>query len=150
MVSSWFPGATLDADHSWDLVDRAVLHIDHDGTDVLVKAGGPDDHHMDREIRAYERWVGPLAGCGRAPTLLNADHRLRLLAVTHLPGALAEGRPELESAFFEGYGDDPREPVRWRRVRLREAVGTAVWAHLVGDAPFEEQGHRMIVDVLRG
>jgi hypothetical protein len=264
-VARWFPGATLVADRSWNLVDRVVLHISHDGTDVLIKAGGPDDHHMDREIHAYERWVGPLSEAGRAPTLLNADHELRLLAVTYLPGVLAEGepeecdpethrqagrwlrllhsqgsrsdadyelrqdqralawldgphrieppvveklraelstplhgrpclvpthgdwqprnwivhggrlsaidfgradwrtadtdlarlaaqqwrgRPDLERAFLHGYGEDPRVPVSWRRVRLREAVGTAVWAHMVGDVPFEAQGHRMIAELL--
>ena len=31
---------------------------------------------------------------------------------------------------------------------LLEAIGTAVWAHQVGDEVFEAQGHRMISDVL--
>lgn len=51
---------------------------------------------------------------------------------------------QLEKAFFEGYGADPREPAAWRRTRVREAIGTAVWAHQVGDEQFEAQGHRMI------
>lgn len=29
-----------------------------------------------------------------------------------------------------------------------EAIGTAVWAHAVGDEPFEAQGRRMIDTVL--
>ena len=58
------------------------------------------------------------------------------------------GRPDLEEAFVEGYGSDPRDPAAWRRTQLREAVGTACWAHQVGDASFEAQGHRMIADVL--
>ena len=58
------------------------------------------------------------------------------------------GRPELERAFFAGYGGDPRDPVTWRMIRIREAVGTAVWAHQVGDHAFESQGHRMIRDAL--
>jgi hypothetical protein len=56
--------------------------------------------------------------------------------------------PAREAAFVEGYGTDPREPAAWFRERLREAVNTAVWAHLVGDAPFEAQGHEMIDRVL--
>lgn len=56
--------------------------------------------------------------------------------------------PECETAFLEGYGRDPRHPSHWLLMRLREAIGTAVWAHQVGDAPFEAQGHRMIADVL--
>lgn len=49
-----------------------------------------------------------------------------------------------EVAFVRGYGTDPREPEAWFRERLREAINTAVWAHLIGDAAFEEQGHQMI------
>lgn len=57
-------------------------------------------------------------------------------------------RPDLESAFLEGYGTDPREPEAWHRHLVREAIGTAVWAHQVGDETFENQGHAMIADVL--
>jgi len=56
--------------------------------------------------------------------------------------------PALESAFLEGYGDDPREPAAWHRNRVREAIGTAVWAYQVGDEAFEQQGHRMIAEAL--
>lgn len=56
--------------------------------------------------------------------------------------------PELEASFLAGYGHDPREPGAWRRRRMIEAIGTATWAHLVGDERFERQGHRMIADVL--
>ncbi|WIB00128.1 aminoglycoside phosphotransferase family protein [Curtobacterium sp. MCBA15_012] len=56
--------------------------------------------------------------------------------------------PALETAFIDGYGGDPRTPDAWRWIQLREAVGTAVWAHEVGDAGFEEQGHRMLDDAL--
>lgn len=57
------------------------------------------------------------------------------------------GRPELEAAFLEGYGADPR-PVWWPLVLLTEAIGTAVWAHQVGDERFEAQGHRMLREAL--
>lgn len=50
----------------------------------------------------------------------------------------------IERAFVDGYGSDPREPDVWLRERLREAINTAVWAHLVGDEEFEAQGHSMI------
>lgn len=56
----------------------------------------------------------------------------------------------LETAFLDGYGDDPREPAAWHRERVREAIGTAVWAHMVGDERFEQQGHRMIAEALGG
>ncbi|GAA5149125.1 hypothetical protein GCM10025768_11840 [Microbacterium pseudoresistens] len=57
-------------------------------------------------------------------------------------------RPELEAAFLDGYGGDPRDPERWRIDQLREAVGTAVWAFRVGDEAFEAQGHRMLAEAL--
>lgn len=54
----------------------------------------------------------------------------------------------LEEAFLDGYGPDPRDPAGWHRSRVREAIGTTVWAYQVGDSAFEAQGHRMIADVL--
>ncbi|WP_310529880.1 phosphotransferase [Nocardioides sp.] len=52
--------------------------------------------------------------------------------------------PELETAFIEGYGSDPREPAAWRRALVGEAVGTAVWAFGVGDDGFEDLGHQVL------
>ena len=54
-----------------------------------------------------------------------------------------------EAAFFEGYGPDPRDPPTWRRVQVRQAIGTAVWAHEVGDTTFEAHGLRMIAQLGR-
>ncbi|WP_404285611.1 phosphotransferase [Glutamicibacter arilaitensis] len=56
--------------------------------------------------------------------------------------------PELATAFFRGYGDDPRELRSWPITQLREAIGTAAWAYQVGDTAFESQGHRMLRDSL--
>ena len=54
-----------------------------------------------------------------------------------------------EAAFFEGYGPDPRDPPTWRGVQVRQAIGTAVWAHEVGDTAFEAHGLRMIAQLGR-
>ncbi len=56
--------------------------------------------------------------------------------------------PALQTDFLKGYGHDPREPEAWRRHRVREAVGTAVWSYQVGDVAFEQQGLRMITEAL--
>ena len=56
--------------------------------------------------------------------------------------------PDLEAAFLDGYGTDPRETGVWNRNRVREAIGTAVWAYRVGAESFEAQGHRMIAEAL--
>lgn len=53
--------------------------------------------------------------------------------------------PSLETAFMSGYVEDPRDPEVWSIDLVREAVGTAVWAYQVGDEPFEQQGHRMLL-----
>lgn len=56
--------------------------------------------------------------------------------------------PQLETAFLQGYGSDPREPTAWHRTRIREAIATAAWSYQVGDQAFEAQGHRMIAEAL--
>ncbi|MFC5927328.1 phosphotransferase [Micromonospora vulcania] len=56
--------------------------------------------------------------------------------------------PKLETAFLDGYGNDPRQTPAWHRTRVREAIGTAAWAYRVGDESFETQGHRMIAEAL--
>lgn len=68
--------------------------------------------------------------------------------LTRLAAQQWRGRPDLESAFFDGYGDDPRDRDGWRLERLCEAVGTACWGFQVGDEAFEAQGHRMLAEVL--
>ena len=264
-VDAWLPGAALVEDLSWGLIDTCVLHLRGPQGDVVVKAGGPGNHHLAREITGHEDSTGPWLETGRVGRLLHSDRELNLLVLTHLPGVLAdgtpaasdpevhrqagellaalhaqasrvddhheeqmdtralrwldgehrierrtetrlreaiarhprppallvpthgdwqprnwlvddgrvlvidlgradwrpaltdlarlsrqqwEGRPDLERAFLDGYGSDPREDGAWRRALLREAIGTACWAFQVGDQAFEQQGHRMVEQVL--
>jgi thiamine kinase-like enzyme len=77
-----------------------------------------------------------------------ADLRPAITDLARLAAQQFRTDPALEAAFLEGYGGDPREPAAWRRNRVREAIGTAVWAHQVGDEPFERQGLRMIAEAL--
>jgi thiamine kinase-like enzyme len=76
------------------------------------------------------------------------DHRPAATDLCRLAVQQWRADPRLEEAFLEGYGSDPREPEAWRLLQVREAVGTAVWAHQVGDEPFEAQGHRMLREAL--
>jgi tRNA A-37 threonylcarbamoyl transferase component Bud32 len=260
------PGLELVADLAWGLLDTAVVHVRHGGRDLVVKAGGPDNHHLDREITAHRSMTRPLVAAGRAGRLVHASRELNLLVVSYVPGELVQGRPEehdpdahrqagellamlhdqgrrvartwelttrervstwldrphrigvevvrrvrhlldrwdvdrprvvvpthgdyqprnwvvddgqvavidfgraawrpaetdlarlaaqqwrsrpdLEEAFLDGYGRDPREEATWALVQLSEAVGTAAWAYQVGDERFEEQGHRMLAEAL--
>lgn len=265
LVHSWLPGAALVRDHSWGLVGTRVLQVRVGESHYIVKAAGPDDHHLARELRAHREWLAPWTSAGRAPRLVAADPAARVLVTEYLPGHLVQGSaaewspdvhrqagrllallhrqdavedpdwearenrralawldrphriepatavrlaeevaswptppatlvpthgdwqprnwlvhggttsvidlgradlrpaatdlarlaaqqfradPALEAAFLDGYGVDPREPGRWRRILLREAIGTAVWAYQVGDEAFEQQGRRMIAEAL--
>ena len=60
-----------------------------------------------------------------------------------------QGHPDLEEAFYAGYGSDPRNGDLWRLVYLQEAVGTAVYGYRINDEPFEAQGYRMITEALQ-
>lgn len=260
-VLTWLPGVTMIADLSWGLVDTTVLRLrrPEGGPDVVVKAGGPVNHHLGREIDAHTQWLRPWVG--KCPVLRYAQRDLNLLVTEFLPGHLVEGspaeddpetyrqagallrrlhdqtsrldehadaravaksvdwldrphripraqedavrvrlaayrhrprrlvpthgdwqprnwlnhegtvhpidfgraawrtrasdwvrlaaqqfrgRPELEATHIEGYGADPREAETWPILQLQEAIGTAVWAHQVGDQAFEAQGLRML------
>lgn len=265
LLAQWLPGLEVVADLSWGLVGTTVLHVRHDDTAYVVKAGDERDGHLVRELRAHREWLRPWTDAGRAPRLVHGDVSAKLLVARYLPGVLVEGtaaehdpdtyrqagellaahhgqlavedatyeerardkslhcldrehriapeieerlraevsswptpsavvvpthgdwqprnwlwhrgvvsaidlgradlrpaltdfsrlavqqfrdEPSLEAAFLAGYGADPREPAAWRRERVREAIGTAVWAFQVGDEPFERQGHRMIAEAL--
>ena len=84
-------------------------------------------------------------GVVRVIDLGRADMRPPTEDFVRLAGQDFDRDPGLEVAFLEGYGPDPRTPAQWRRDLLAQAVGTAVWAYGVGDAAFEEHGHRLLV-----
>lgn len=265
LIRSWLPGLHLRSDMSWGPAGTAVLDADSERGRVVIKAGAASNHHIDREITAFQGYTAPLTRSGTASRLLHHDRDAKLLVVGYLEGSLVQGSdaefavdtyvqagrlaralhgqahridptwdrdavakslawldkphdipradvtrlrtllcahvslpvtvvpthgdwqprnwliadgtvkvidfgrfawrpavsdfcrlatqqwrrdPQLEAAFFAGYGGDPRTPDRWRMFALHEAIGTAVWAHQVGDEPFERQGHRMITEAL--
>ncbi|MCD5315875.1 aminoglycoside phosphotransferase family protein [Kineosporia babensis] len=77
-----------------------------------------------------------------------AELRPAFTDVTRLMVQQWRGRPDLEAAFYEGYGAPPADPDVLQRDLVRGAISTAVWAYRVGDEGFEAQGLRMIADVL--
>lgn len=93
-LDRWAPRAALVHDHSWGLVQTTVLELDdpHHGR-VILKAGGPEDHHLARELRAHRDWLQPWVRTGHAPQLLAADEGAKLLMTRFLPGRLVEGDP---------------------------------------------------------
>lgn len=89
-----------------------------------------------------------LAGTVSVIDFGRADLRPALTDFARLSAQQFRTDTALETAFLEGYGDDPREPAAWRRNQTWLAIGTAVWAYQVGDERFEQQGHRMIAEAL--
>ena len=59
--------------------------------DYVVKAGGPANHHIGREITAHEAFTTPLTNCARAARLVAADRDARVLVLDYLSGQLVEG-----------------------------------------------------------
>lgn len=76
------------------------------------------------------------------------EHRPAMSDFCRLAAQQWQDNPELEAAFFDGYGADPRDRELWRIIQIREAIGTAAWAYKIGDETFERQGHRMIAAAL--
>lgn len=261
LLARWVPDAELASDHSWGLTDTVVLELTRDQGRLILKAGGPQNRDIRRELRAHRQWLGPWNSIGRAPRLVHGDTSAGMLITEYLPGHLIEGSqaqsnpdafrqagelladfhgqlstfdhewhdrsrarveqhlarphridpdleqrvrseisqwpsggaevvpthgdwqprnwltdegivrvidfgraelrppsedfvrlarqdfardPKLESAFLDGYGRDPRDGAQWRRSLIGEAVGTAVWAHRVGNEEFEAFGHELL------
>ena len=150
LLAHWLPGAVVERDHSWGLVETTVLQVAHAGSRSAVRAGGENNHHTlvpahgDWQPRNWliHRGVVSIIDFGRAAMRPAMSDFARLAAQEF------RRRPNLEAAFLDGYGSDPRERSAWHRNRVREAIGTAAWAYRVGDETFEAQGHRMIADAL--
>lgn len=92
-------------------------------------------------------WLVDDDGVVRVIDLGRADLRPPTEDFVRLAGQDFDRDPELEAAFLEGYGVDPRTPEQWRRDLLGQAVGTAVWAYSVRDAAFEEHGHALLASL---
>jgi hypothetical protein len=93
LLAHWVPDARVLADHSWGLVDTVVLEVESGQGRLVVKAGGPSDSHIGRELRAHQEWLGPWVATGHAPTLLHGDASAKVLVTRYLPGRLLEGTP---------------------------------------------------------
>ena len=91
LLAQWLPGASVERDHSWGLVQTTVLELTHAGSRFIVKAGGENDQHIARELHAHRHWLRPWTSVGRAPTLAYGDADAKLLVTRHLPGDLVLG-----------------------------------------------------------
>ena len=76
---------------SWNLVDTVVLDVESGNGRVVVKAAGPGNRHIGREISAYLGFTGGLERAGRAAKLLQHDRDANILAIGYVEGTLVEG-----------------------------------------------------------
>lgn len=90
-VERWFPEAEVVVDMSWGLVDTVVLHLRTHVGEVVVKAAGPGNRHIGREITGHRKWAAPWLENDRINRLLHADPEHNLLALSYLPGSLVQG-----------------------------------------------------------
>jgi Ser/Thr protein kinase RdoA (MazF antagonist) len=93
LVLAWFGQVDAVQDLSWGVVDNVVLKVRTGGRDVVVKAGGPTNHHIAREITGHLDFLAGLASTGHAPVLLHHDRDARVLATTWVPGDLVADSP---------------------------------------------------------
>lgn len=94
LLESWLPGLEVQADLSWGLLTTRVLEVrGADGARYIVKASGPGDHHLAREIRAHRHWLTPWTSRGLAPELVHHHQEARVLVTRYLPGELVQGHP---------------------------------------------------------
>ncbi|MDV6270817.1 phosphotransferase [Rhodococcus globerulus] len=90
-IARWLPHARLRSDLSWNLLDTVVFDVDSDHGRFVIKAGGPTNHHMGREIAAHQGFTECLARTGHAPQLIHYDRTSNLLVTRYLDGSLALG-----------------------------------------------------------
>ncbi|WCN79435.1 phosphotransferase [Micromonospora sp. LH3U1] len=106
LVDQWLPGATVEKDHSWGLVATTVLEMTRAGSRFIVKAGGDDDHHVQRELHAHLNWLRPWTDRGRAPILVRASGDAKLLITRYLPGELVLGSRQADDpAIYQQAGE---------------------------------------------
>lgn len=98
VVRRWFPAVEVIADLSWGLTDTVVLHVQHAEGESIIKAGGPGNHHIGREIAAHEQWTTPWRDAGRCARLLHVDRDQNMLATSYLPGTLVKDHPAADEA----------------------------------------------------
>lgn len=92
---------------------------------------------------------------GSQLTVIDFEHSqadLHCLDFEKLKGQYWHGRPELELAFWEGYGRtlNPAEEAILQTCVALGAVGTVAWACRQGDSKFEELGRELLSRSLPG
>lgn len=91
LVEGWLGAGAVLADHSWGQTDTVVPEVQTRHGRYVVKAGGPTNGHLAREIRGHREWTRPWLATGQVARLVAADEQAQVLVTTWLPGHLVEG-----------------------------------------------------------
>lgn len=128
LLREWLPGLTIIRDHSWGTIETTVLEATAPSpaatttttatATYIVKAGGPSDHHMAREIHAYNNWASAWRPGVDAPKPLKSHENAKLLVTEYLDGTLVQGHPAEQDpvtyrqagALLRRFHDQHREP----------------------------------------
>ncbi|MGF6821421.1 hypothetical protein M2317_000307 [Microbacterium sp. ZKA21] len=92
-LDEWIPGATVIADHSWGQTESYVLEVEHGGERLVVKAGGPTNHHIGRELDAHDGWTSIWTAGGVATRVRHASRTHRIFVTDWMPGHLIDKMP---------------------------------------------------------
>lgn len=131
LLHEWLPGLTIIQDHSWGTIETTVLEATAPSPAAtttttaaatspryIIKAGGPSDHHMAREIHAYNNWASAWRPGVDAPKPLKSHKTAKLLVTEYLDGTLVQGHPAEQDpetyrqtgALLRRFHDQHREP----------------------------------------
>ena len=80
-------------DMSWGLVDTTVLHVRAGAGDFVVKAAGPNNRHLPRELTAFESYTAEFVRDGSVARLVAGHREVNVLIIEYLEGELAQGTP---------------------------------------------------------
>lgn len=142
LVDQWLPGAVVEKNHSWGLVETTVLEMTCAGSRFIVKAGGENDHHIARELNAHLNWLHPWTSRGRAPTLVHGSAEAKILVTRYLAGELVLGsRHADDPSIYRQAGEllallHAQTPARDDDYERRENEKALAW--LAGPHRFEE------------
>lgn len=109
-MARWLPDARLRRDLGWPQADTVVLDADSALGRVVIKAAGRANHHIGREITAFQGYTDCLARSGHAARLLHEDRTANVLVLSYLDGHLVQGSDvEFSTATYRQAGTLARE-----------------------------------------
>ena len=147
---SYDPAAVHKIGDFLDRADRLAPQTHLEAARHLLRTHRPAPRMLYATHGDYQprNWVED-QGVVRVIDFGRAGYRPWVTDLVRLEHAYFTDHPELRSAFLGAYRRDPEdEPGSWLLDNLLQSLGTIVWAHDVGDAPFEQSGREMLARVV--